>query len=983
MTQLKDRLFSQIKKHPAITTLITFYLIYLLSAGLILPYVLKQKLPEWLAPYPELQASVEDVRFNPFLLRLTIDDLHVDELKDADTSKLVGLKQITANLQLSSIFHQALVLSELTIDAPYARVTKAQDEGFIWDAWLPAKPTTEQQTDVEPAEASQPFPVMIDAFNFNKATVDFEDFSRKTPFKKHIGPMDLALTNLSTLPNDEGNYQLTIVLPQTDLPQGDQTAEFHWQGNIGIHPFFSEGRLELNQLAVRTLWDYIQDEVYYEPLNGALAVSFDYQLLTKDTLELVLNNGRIKLSNLVLAGKGETEAVVELTSQEINGLFFDLQSKQVSIDQTKTSGLSVAAERLSDGSIKLAKLFAERPVQEKVKKQVKQETQQEKDWQVTVSEILLEDSDLALQDSTTTPPVQLNLDQMTAKIEDLTLTDTPANFSVSFVSHRPSQPEQQSHLKLEGDFVIPSKEVNLQLDLKDFPVAMIQPYLTPLTELSIDNILFDLNGQARLKNEHVSFDGSTQLREIKLTNQAHSQAILAGEGLYFEGIHLNQAQKSLKIDEILLDRLLLPVTIMSRDESGALTNFSDLVKSNASDTAEKHQDSETGATSAPESTSTSESTAEEEWLVEIGKVSIRDNQLQFSDRGIKEPVYFNIEKLNGVIDQLSSKQLSKADIRLAGEVNGYAPFRVTGKINPLSEQAYTNVEVSMSDIALSTFSPYSSHFMNYPLTQGKLSTDLVYKLNQSELVADNKLFIDQLELGNYVESDAGLGLPLPLAISLLQTNSGEIDINLPIKGNLKDPDFKYGQVVINALLNIITKAITSPFQLIANLAGSDADLSNLEFLAGTSELAPDSQNKITELVTALKKRESLKLSVMGQTDGADNTTFKALAWRRFVDQQGITVDYQNPRYQALLAKHSGQALPQDPIKTQALEQSVIEQQALATNQLAALAQERAVKARRLLVDAGLSEKRIFIKASALEQTTQSSSNAVGIKLEVK
>lgn len=980
MTQLKDRLFSQIKQHPIITTLISLYLLYLLSTGVVLPYVLKEKLPQWLAPFPELHASVQEVRFNPFLLQLTIEGIQVDELKDTETNKLAGLTQITANLQLSSVFHQALVLSELSIDAPYARITKTKDEHFIWDAWLQSTQDDNQPKDDNPQTAiDQPeqetphFPIIVDAFSFTKATIDFEDFSRKTPFKKHIGPMDLTLNHLSTLLNDEGNYQLSIL-----LPQGDQVAEFTWQGEIGLHPFFSEGRLELNQLAVRTLWEYIQDDVYYEPLSGALAVGFDYQLLTKDKLELVLNNGSVQLSELAIAGKGETEAVVKLASQEIQGLFFDLQNQQVSIDQTKTTGLTVNAERLADGTVELAHLFAERPVQEKVKTKVKQETQVEQDWQVSVSEMLVKQGALALQDSTTSPAVQLSLDQINAKIQNLTLSESPTNFSASFVSHRPSDPEQKSHLKLEGNVIIPTNEVTLQLDLKDFPVAMIQPYLTPVTELSIDHVLFDINGQARLKNEHLAFDGSTQFRELKLTNQAHAQAILAGEGIYFEGLHLNQAQKTLNIEDILLDRLLLPVKVISRSDTGTLTNFSDLVKASRSDTTDNPSDGNTKQTEK-------ESTApKDDWLIDIGKISIRDNQLQFSDRSIKEPVYFNIEKLNGVIDQLSSKQLSKADIRLAGEVNGYAPFRVTGKINPLTEQAYTNVEVSMTDIALATFSPYSSYFLNYPLTQGKFSTDLTYKLNQSELEADNKLFIDQLELGDYVESDAGLGLPLPLAVSLLQTNSGEIDINLPIKGNLNDPDFKYGQVVINALLNIITKAITSPFQLIANLAGSDADLSHLEYQAGTATPTTETQEKIAQLVTALEKRQSLKLSVMGQTDASDSHTLKAQAWRRFVDRRGITVDYQNAKYQALLAKHSGQAIPQNPAKVQALEQAVIAQQTLTPDVLTALAQERAVKTRRALIEAGLSEKRIFIKASALDQSSEASPpTAVGIRLEVK
>lgn len=972
MKQAPSPMILFLRRRPVLSFLISLFGLYIMLAGVFLPYFLKKNLPEWLSPFPELSASVEHVSFNPFLLELTIEGLQLNEIQEDQTSKLAGLKQVTANLELSSVFHQALVLSELTIEQPYSRITKSADGAFLWDAWLQKDDSTNQAKPTETAksEPPSPFPLLIHALQVNNAVVDFQDWSRKTAFQKTIGPMDLALDHLSTLPNDEGNYQLNIA-----LPQGEQTAQFSWQGNIGLHPFYSEGRLELNQLAVKTLWEYIQDDVFYKPLSGALAVSFDYQLLTKDRFELVLNRGKATLSDVRLAAKGEEEAVVTLPSQEISGLFFDLQQKQIQIALSKTSGLTVQAERDTEGALKLARMFAERPVQQNIKTAVKKAAP-EQEWAVTVDEIQLEEASIALKDHTTTPAAELAVNNINGQIKHLTLTETPAEFNLSLITQSPSQPGQQSHLKLSGDFNVKQQDANVQLDLKDFPVAMIQPYLTPVTELSIDKLLFDINGQVQYKRQQLSFNGSTQLRDVQLTNQAQSQAILAGQGIYLEGISFSQSQKTLTIDEILLDSILYPLTVLKRAEDGTVTNFSDLVKSTGAepDSGAANSDSE-----APEA-----STEQEDWLVNIGKITIRDNKLQFSDRGIDEPVYFNIEQLNGVVDQLSSKNLSRGNINLAGQVNGYAPFSVQGQINPLSEQAYTNIAVKMAGIALSTFSPYSQHFLNYPLVQGKLSTDLNYKLNNSELKADNELFIDQLELGNYVASDAGLGLPLPLAVSLLQNNRGEITIDLPIEGNLNDPDFQYGDVVIGALINLITKAVTSPFTLIANLAGSDADLSHLEFNAGTPEAADTSNDKVAQLATALKKRQALKLSITGQTDQSDRQTLQSRSWRSFVDQQGITVDYDNPKYQALLAQRSGEPQPTDAKQAQALESRVIAQQPVAKNQLTELAQHRAITARRLLIDAGLEEQRIFIKASAFDQVSDSTPPyAVGVTLEIK
>jgi len=992
MKQALATLLGKLRQRPFLSTALVIYCLYLISFGLIIPQVLKNKLPELLEPFSEFSASVEDIRFNPFLLRLTIDQLEVIEHKEHQ-QKLSGLKQVSVNLQLSSIFYQALVISEFSLIEPYGRLTIDPSGKFLWEtlsSHSTTAPTEETPATTEEQETadSTPFPLIIDHLLVQTAVLDFEDLSRATAFKKTIGPIDLQLENLSTLPQDSGNYQLDIVLQQT-LPQDSQAARFKWQGDISLSPFQSKGHLELNQLAIRTVWDYIQDDVYYEPLAGHVNVGFDYQLMTEEQLEVTLNQGSLTFSDLSIASKGQQTSLLDIDSYSIKGIFFDLQKRVFSIEQAQTEGISVKFNRIQNGDLELIKVLSERPIREGIEEaaiaaaSTPEETKPEEAWAVSLDDFQLSNANLVFQDLTTSTPATIKLSDITARVQDFSLTDQPVSVSLGLnIGANTAATEdltEVSHFNMEGEVVVPNQTAQLQLDLKNLPINLIQPYLSQATALSIDSLLFDLNGQLAIKNQQANFDGSSQLRDIKFTNLAQSQAILAGKGLYFEGIHLRQAQKSLKIDQILLDQLRFPVTVISRDEQATVTNFSALVKSADSDS--DNTDSNADAKSNSEV-----QTAEDDWLIEIGRVAIQDNIFQFSDRGLPRPVFLNIEQLNGVIDKLSSNNLSRADIKLAGQINGYAPFKVKGQINPLSDDAYTNIEVSMNGIAMSTFSPYTSHFLNYPLIQGKLSTDVSYRLNQSELEAENKLFIDQLELGKYVESDTGLGLPLPLAVSLLQTNSGEIDIDMPIKGNLDDPDFKYGQVVFNAMVNLITKAVASPFKLIANLAGSDADLSQLAFNPAQDQLTENEKDKALQLVEALNQRQSLKLSLIGVTNSQDQDALKQQQWQNKVASSGIQVNYQAPAYWTFLSQQATQtptgsppAKPADAVSAQTLEQSLIDQQTVPENLLAELAQQRATHTRQTLLAAGLNEKRIFIKETELSQNNDN----IGVKLEIK
>ena len=115
-----------------------------------------------------------------------------------------------------------------------------------------------------------------------------------------------------------------------------------------------------------------------------------------------------------------------------------------------------------------------------------------------------------------------------------------------------------------------------------------------------------------------------------------------------------------------------------------------------------------------------------------------------------------------------------------------------------------------------------------------------------------------------MEHPGASSLPLGLAVALLKSPDGTIDIDLPVRGNVDDPEFRYGGVVGKALLNLVTKIVTSPFALLGNLVG--AEESELEFIAfqdGRADLTPPEQEKAGKLAEALALRPELSIEIKG------------------------------------------------------------------------------------------------------------------------
>ena len=89
-------------------------------------------------------------------------------------------------------------------------------------------------------------------------------------------------------------------------------------------------------------------------------------------------------------------------------------------------------------------------------------------------------------------------------------------------------------------------------------------------------------------------------------------------------------------------------------------------------------------------------------------------------------------------------------------------MKITGLINPLTSDAFTDLSILFKNVELTSLSPYSAKYAGYPITKGKVSMDLRYALSKKHLDAENKVLIDQLTLGEKTDSPDATSLPVKL-----------------------------------------------------------------------------------------------------------------------------------------------------------------------------------------------------------------------------
>ena len=253
--------------------------------------------------------------------------------------------------------------------------------------------------------------------------------------------------------------------------------------------------------------------------------------------------------------------------------------------------------------------------------------------------------------------------------------------------------------------------------------------------------------------------------------------------------------------------------------------------------------------------------------IHISATKLTNGKVDFSDRFVRPNYSAALTELNGSLGAFRSDTREMATLELRGRAAGTALLEIGGQINPFAKPLALDITAKATDLELAPLSPYAGKYAGYAIERGKLSMEVSYKIDaDGRLDAKNQVILNQLTFGDRIESPDATKLPVLLAVALLKDRHGVIDINLPVSGSLNDPQFSIGGIIWKLILNLLTRALTAPFALLAG-GGSD-DLSLVEFRPGTALVNAGGNAAIDKVAKALIDKPALKMTVTGAADPA-------------------------------------------------------------------------------------------------------------------
>lgn len=620
-----------------------------------------------------------------------------------------------------------------------------------------------------------------------------------------------------------------------------------------------------------------QDKIEVKIPDIALAVGYQLGLLpVKDKkdkqLDVLVNKGTFDLHGLVLSEKGAPKPLIVVPAFGLTGVDVNLNKQEVNIASVDSKDATFEAWLDKDGVINYQTLLpppAPEPVKPKnpiatarvVNYQEDTPTEDnnppttvnnaKKNWLIKVNNLALNNFGLRFEDKSLKKPVIIKANPINLKLSSFsTQPDTKLPFQLDLGINKTGS------IQLHGDAVIAPLVAKIAVAIKNIDLETFQPYVDKFARLDILDGKFNAGGsltlqQAPEKPLAIKFTGNTGIADLLTRDQIVNKDFVKWDNLTFKDLDIDVLANRFAAKLLLIEKPYAKVTIR-KDKS---VNFSDIL---IADKSEKNTKSKTAKPIKSTRRKTSSSDAP---LFKLDKIKIVEGSSDFADLSLILPFAAQIKSLDGGANGISSEQKSTIHVDLKGNAYDLAPVDINGEISPYLGNF--NVNLKFDGMPMPLVTPYMVQFAGYKIEKGKLTMGLQYQVEKGQLKAANNIVIDQLELGEKVENPNAVSLPLELAITLLKDSDGKIKLDVPLTGSLEDPKFDMGGIIFDALVNVLTKIVTSPFNAIASLVGSEENLSVIAFTPGKDSLEAKETKKLDDVAKALKEKTALNLEVKG------------------------------------------------------------------------------------------------------------------------
>ncbi len=799
---------------------------------------------------------------------ITISNLRV--IPKDKTFDILNVASLKVNGISAMPLKEQAHISNISLSGLRAKIQRTGEKKIDWQEYL--KYDSDANKSVAESEEDthkKPFDLTIDDIDVKDFKVSLQDKFITPNVTTTLDRFDLHVKNMTTLGVTPLSYNLDMLI--------DNGFNCFATGSLKSKRLDFYSSLTCNDLDLIKFRPYIDDvakkslQRYDLNLKSGI-ISLNSKVNIKDengSTNIKVVDGNFVLNSLDIAKKSTGEQLFTLNEFNLKDIFVDTNKSSVDVTSSALIAPKIYLARYKNGAINIDNIVVPKTSKQTKKQQVKEDDK----WRVLLDEFDIKNADASFYDKMLSSPAVTSIDKLYLHASNIDSKKRSwLNYNLS------AQVNKGGTIKASGKIRHTPLKQNGTIDIKKLPLQFLNPYINEYSYLILNDGYFNFKAKESFAPSKRSADlllqGSLSLDKLFMNDTRDKSTILSFNRFSIPSYTFEYAPNRLYVDKALLDSFYVNAII---DENKTI-NFAKLSKIKPNDENQSVQ-------------TDNNRTKENSFPIKVMKIAIKNGSAKFADLSLPLKFHTDIHDLNGEIYGISNQAAETSSIDLNGIVDQYGSAKIFGSINSANPKMFTDMSVVFSNLALSNLSPYSADFAGYKIDEGKLFLDLGYKIDNSKLDASNSIVIKKIKLGDTIKDENVTVLPLGFVIALLEDNEGIIDIDLPIKGDMDSPDFKYGALVWKTIGGLITKAVTSPFKLLGSMLGIDTEgLDAIDFEPGKAVLLPPEREKLDNLAKLLSKRLKLHLFITGMYDEVADK--KALQTDKLVEKvlkkSGIT-----------------------------------------------------------------------------------------------
>ncbi|KAB1067681.1 DUF748 domain-containing protein [Tamlana haliotis] len=242
----------------------------------------------------------------------------------------------------------------------------------------------------------------------------------------------------------------------------------------------------------------------------------------------------------------------------------------------------------------------------------------------------------------------------------------------------------------------------------------------------------------------------------------------------------------------------------------------------------------------------------------VNQLVVENSVLDYTDNLTGEPFNYHLSDI-----EINSKAITSTsewiDIYSTMLLNNRGTLKANLGLNP-NDYYNSTLDISIENFLLPDLNIYTNYYMGHSILQGDMFYTSKSKIVDGQIESENKLLVKNASLEN---TKGGLyNLPLKFAFFLLTDKHGDIHLDVPVRGNLNDPDINIGKIVWQTFKNVIGKTVAAPVNFLVGLVGGDPkDLEEIDFSYTDSIPSEKNYKQLDKLLELEQKKPELKIDL--------------------------------------------------------------------------------------------------------------------------